>query len=50
MAGSDSSAPTVKKGKTGQFMKQGQTAGQFGNDPTVSPMGKVANPPRDLSA
>lgn len=35
---------------TNQFMRQGHTASQFGNDPAVDPKGKVAAPPRELKA
>lgn len=28
-------AESVKKGDTGKFVRQGQTAGEYGNDPAV---------------
>lgn len=36
-----------KKG-TNQFMRQGHTAGEFGQDPAVTASGKVAAPAREL--
>lgn len=36
-----------KKG-TGQFMRQGHTASEYGNDPAVSATSRVAAAPRDL--
>lgn len=29
-------AESVKKGKTGKFVKKGHTAGPFGNDPSIT--------------
>lgn len=34
---------------TNAIMKQGQTAGEFGNDPNKTALGKVNDTPRDLS-
>jgi len=40
--------PTPSKGGTGKFMRQGHTAGQYGNDPASTPRGPVGESPRDL--
>lgn len=34
--------PTPSKAKTGKFVRQGQTAGAYGNDPAVQTRGVVA--------
>jgi len=39
---------SVKRGSTGQFMRQGHTAGQYGNDPNVTPMGVAGTEAREL--
>ncbi len=41
------STPGFKK--TGKYDRMGHTAGEFGNDPNVNAMGKVASKPRDLT-
>lgn len=33
---------------TNQFMRQGHTAGEYGNDPNVEPMGVANKAPREL--
>jgi len=39
---------TPKRGSTGQFMRQGHTAGIYGNDPNVEAMGVANQPAREL--
>lgn len=42
-------APAIPSKGTGQYTRQGHTdAGVFGSSPTVTPMGKVADSPREL--
>lgn len=43
-----STPPAVSKKSTGQFMRQGQTAGEYGNDPANEATGPVAKQPREL--
>lgn len=38
---------TIKK--TGQFMRQGQTAGPYGNDPLYTAKGDAGAPAQDLT-
>lgn len=42
-------APKVSKGGTGKFIKQGHTAGAYGNEPNVTAKGEAGKPARDLS-
>lgn len=42
MASTGGGNPTPTKAKTGKFVRQGQTAGAFGNDPSVTTKGTVA--------
>ena len=42
------STPTPSKGSTGKFFKQGQTAGSFGNDPSVGTKNGASTTARDL--
>lgn len=37
----------VPKGSN-QILRQGQTAGPYGNDPMAEPLGSAAEKPRDL--
>ena len=37
-----------KRGNTGKFMRQGQTAGQYGSDPSIQAKGKQAEAAREL--
>lgn len=37
----------AKRG-TDQFDRQGHTAGPYGNEPNIQPMGKAAQKPREL--
>jgi hypothetical protein len=39
---------TAKKGNTGQFERQGQTAGAYGNDPSVGEKNGAGNRNKDL--
>lgn len=41
-------AATVPQKGTEIFMRQGQTAGAYGNDPAVTPRGEAGAAPRDL--
>lgn len=43
-------SPTPSKKGTNQFMRQGHTANEYGNDPSVDQKGKGGSPPRDLKA
>lgn len=38
---------SVRK-STNQFMRQGHTANEYGNDPNVDAKGKAGKPPRDI--
>lgn len=40
--------PTPSKKGTGKFDRQGQTAGQYGQDPNVQAKGKAGDAPREL--
>lgn len=42
-----SPTPNAKKG-TNLLMRQGQTAGAYGNDPAIEAKGHPADKPRDL--
>lgn len=39
---------TATKRKTGKFVSQGQTAGPYGQNPSVDPKGVADKPARDL--
>lgn len=41
-------APGVSKGGTGKFVRQGQTAGPYGNNPSIEAKGEAGAPARDL--
>ena len=42
-------APQVPKGKTGQFVKMGQTASAFGSNPDIEAKGVAGEKPRELN-
>lgn len=42
-------SPSPSKKSTGQFMKQGQTAGVYGNDPSSDAKGGAGAEPRELN-
>lgn len=42
-------APQISKKRTGQFMKQGQTASAFGSDPNMTAKGQAGETPRELN-
>lgn len=38
----------IPRGNTGKYMKQGQTSGPYGNDPTKDAVGQAAAPAKEL--
>lgn len=41
-------AEKIPRGGTGKFIKQGQTAGPYGNDPAVEAKGVAGAPAKEL--
>ncbi|HXA31497.1 MAG TPA: hypothetical protein VNV87_04500 [Acidimicrobiales bacterium] len=41
-------SPAPKKTSTDQFMRMGQTKGEFGNDPSIDAVGPVGAPAVDI--
>ena len=41
-------ATSIPRGGTGKFVRQGQTAGPYGNDPAVEAKGQAGAPAKDL--
>lgn len=41
-------SPTPSRKGTNQFMRQGHTAGQYGNDPSTDAKGKAGQPAREI--
>lgn len=41
-------SPSPSKKGTNQFMRQGHTTNEYGNDPSIQPKGKAGNPPKDI--
>lgn len=39
---------SIPKKSTNQFMRQGQTAGPFGQEPTIDAKGQAGKPAKDL--